>query len=324
MKDQVWASPLIGDLQKPAPDRDEQLAGEIRSQLDISEVIGRHVQLRSFGASQKGVCPFCEVNPPTFHIASDSRRWYCLGPCDMGGDVIDFVMLADGVNYNEAIRQIAARTGISAPDTSGRPDRSSRSTFRSLLARYGSMGSLPEMNCRRADRSPVAGNLAYPLRMGIRKEQPGLVTSLYPNLQEHLEIEYPSGATAIVDSEAFRDAGAVIWTDTGTAILKDLESGEHCLDEIQVMGVTTRGFCLLRAPSQLEYTWFPPRRPGEVGDANRMVLLNEGARERAWALETFSVDPEVLSSYHDLSGEVVRLQTPQRSIRRHGDHLASH
>ena len=299
---------------------DEQLVKEIRSTLKMPEVIGQHVRLRRFATSYKGDCPFHQPNEPTFHISEDGRRWRCFGACDTGGDVIDFVMRADGIDFNEAVQQIAARTGISARAASERPDWRPRGTFRSL-EKYRSRANLSEMTSRGVDRFPVVGNLAYPLQMGLRKEQPGLVTSVYPNLQPHIEIEYPSGERAIVDSETFRDAGSIIWTDTGKAILKDLESGEHCSYEVEIKGVSSRGFCLLRAPSQLEYTWFPPRQPQEAGGGNRQVLLDGGARDRAFAMESFFVDPDVLPEFEDISMTVVKLQTPQRSIRRHGDHL---
>ena len=316
--------PYIQQPHKPDPDLDEQLAREIRSNLVISEVIGRHVQLRRFGTIYKGECPFHQGNEPTLIISYDDRRWHCFGACDTGGDVISFVMRADDLDYTEALHQIAARTGISARATSKRPDRRSRDGFRSL-ARYGTRWNLGEMTCRGIDRLPVAGNLAYPLQMGLKKVQPGLVTSVYPNFQPHIEIEYPSGETDIVDSEDFRDAGSVIWTDTGKAILKDLESGEHCSYEVEIKGVTTRGFCLLKAPGQREYTWFPPRRPDEAGGGNRQVLLDGGARDRAFAMESFFVDLDVLPEIEDISMVVVKMQTPERSPRRHRDHLgASH
>ena len=110
-------------------------------------------------------------------------------------------------------------------------------------------------------------------------------------------------------------------TDTGKAILKDLGSGEHCSYEVEIKGVTTRGFCLLKAPGQREYTWFPPRRPDEAGGGNRQVLLDGGARDRAFAMESFFVDLDVLPEIEDISMAVVKMQTPERSSRRHRDHL---
>ena len=159
--------------------------------------------------------------------------------------------------------------------------------------------------------------------MGLRRVQAGLVTSVYPNQQSHIEIEYPSNERDIVDSEAFRNAGAVIWTDCGKAILKDLESGEHCSYEAEIKGVTTRGFCLVRIPGQQAYAWFPPRCPDEAGGRNRQVILNGGARDRTFAMESFFIDTGVLPEYEDLSAVVVKLQAPERSPRRHSDHLGS-
>jgi len=308
--------------QKSDPDLDERLASEIRSDLVMSEVVGRHVQLQRFGTSYKGQCPFHQGNEPTFHISNDDKRWYCFGTCDTGGDVISFVMRADELGYTEALHQIAARTGISARAASERPDWRSRGTFRSL-ERYRSRPNLSEMTCRGIDRLPITGNLAYPLQMGLRRVQAGLVTSMYPNQQSHIEIEYPSNERDIVDSEAFRNAGAVIWTDSGKAILKDLESGDHCSHEVEIKGVTTRGFCLVRIPGQQAYAWFPPRCPDEAGGRNRQVILNGGARDRTFAMESFFIDTGVLPEYEDLSAVVVKLQAPERSPRRHSDHLGS-
>jgi hypothetical protein len=157
--------------------------------------------------------------------------------------------------------------------------------------------------------------------MGLRRVQAGLVTSVYPDQQSHIQIEYPSGATDIVGSEAFRNAGAVRWTDCGKAILKDLESGEHCSYEAEIKGVTTRGFCLVRIPGQQAYAWFPPRCLDEAGGRNRQVILDEGARDRIFPMESFFIDPGVLPEYEDLSVVVVKLQAPERSPRRHSDHL---
>jgi hypothetical protein len=160
--------------------------------------------------------------------------------------------------------------------------------------------------------------------MGYREEQPGLVTSVFQNLQRHLELDYPSGNTDIVDSKDFRDAGEIIWTDSGTAILKYLESGQHCPSEVKIIGVSTRGFCLLQAPDQHEYTWYPPRQPEELGGRNRQVHLSGRPGAQIFAMESFFVDPKMLPEYEDLSGVVVKLQAPERSPRRHRDHLANH
>ena len=100
--------PYIQQPHKPDPDLDEQLAREIRSNLVISEVIGRHVQLRRFGTIYKGECPFHQGIEPTLIVSYDDKRWHCFGACDTGGDVISFVMRADDLDYTDALHQIAA------------------------------------------------------------------------------------------------------------------------------------------------------------------------------------------------------------------------
>jgi hypothetical protein len=124
----------------------------------------------------------------------------------------------------------------------------------------------------RRDRRPVVDNLAYPRRFPRpgrprvdRDQQPGLVIAAFFNLQPHLKLEYPDGLTALVDTAAYADGGEVTWTERGTGILKSLDTGEHYSEEVEIKGITTKGFCLLRPPGQRDYTWMAPREPEELG-----------------------------------------------------------
>ena len=180
----------------------------------------------------------------------------------------------------------------------------------------------------RRDRRPVVDNLAYPRGFGRldgprvnRDQQPGLVIAAFFNLQPHLKLEWPGGLIALVDTAAYADGGEVIWAERGTGILKSLDTGEHYSEEVEIKGITTKGFCLLRPPGQRDYTWMAPREPEELGGQNRPTYLPDGNNFRMYALESFNIDAAILTQYEDISGLVVKLQDPERSSRRHRDHL---
>lgn len=184
----------------------------------------------------------------------------------------------------------------------------------------------------REDRRPVLDHLAYPkgldilhLLPGLLREgsvkNPGIVIASYPNLQAHIRIEHPDGRTAIVDRDDFCDGGEVIWTELGTAILKDLQTGVHCAEEVEIKAISSKGFCLLRPPGLRDYTWFAPRQPESMGGQNRPTHLAEGTRFHIYAVESINVDADVLIEYTDVSGVVVKLEAAERSPGRHRDHL---
>ena len=184
----------------------------------------------------------------------------------------------------------------------------------------------------REDRRPVLDHLAYPkgldilhLLPGLLREgsvkNPGIVIASYPNLQAHIRIEHPDGRTVIVDTDDFCDGGSIVWTDRGTAILKDLETGVHCAEEVEIKGISSKGFCLLRPPGLRNYTWFAPRQPESVGGQNRPTRLTDGTSFHIYAVESINVDADVLTEYEDISGVVVKLQALEQNPRRHRDHL---
>jgi DNA primase len=89
---------------------------ELKSHLDIVQIVGERVQLRkSGGASWKGLCPFHGEKTPSFNVHGDKQFFHCFG-CGVSGDVIKFVQLSDTLGFPDAVRQLAARAGLTVPE----------------------------------------------------------------------------------------------------------------------------------------------------------------------------------------------------------------
>lgn len=78
------------------------------------QVVQERVPLRRSGTTWKGLCPFHGEKTPSFHVY-DKGFFKCYG-CGVGGDVIKFVELYDKIAFPEAVRQLAARAGLTVPE----------------------------------------------------------------------------------------------------------------------------------------------------------------------------------------------------------------
>ena len=89
---------------------------ELRAKNEISEVIGSYVNLKKAGRLYKGLCPFHGEKTPSFTVYPDTQSFYCFG-CGVGGDVIGFIRKAENLDYTEAIKLLADRSGIAMPES---------------------------------------------------------------------------------------------------------------------------------------------------------------------------------------------------------------
>lgn len=106
---------------------------DLKSHVDIVQVVNERVQLRKSGTTWKGLCPFHGEKTPSFHVNGEKGFFHCFG-CSVGGDVIKFVELYDKVGFQDAVRQLAARAGIPVPEPEGgNEDRESSQEREALL-----------------------------------------------------------------------------------------------------------------------------------------------------------------------------------------------
>jgi DNA primase len=98
---------------------------DLRLQANILTVVQEYVPLRKAGTSWKGNCPFHSENTPSFHVHPDKGFFHCFG-CHAGGDVFKFVELHEKVGFQDAVRMLAQKFGVSIPETEGATDDSRR------------------------------------------------------------------------------------------------------------------------------------------------------------------------------------------------------
>lgn len=84
---------------------------EIKSKLDIVEVIREYVPVKAAGASFQALCPFHHEKTPSFTISPDKQVWHCFG-CGRGGDVFSFVMEKENLSFVETLRLLAKKAGV--------------------------------------------------------------------------------------------------------------------------------------------------------------------------------------------------------------------
>jgi DNA primase catalytic core len=86
-------------------------------------VEGAGVSLRGVGADLVGLCPFHDDTEPSLVITPSKNLWHCLGACQAGGSVIDWVMRVEGVSFRHAVELL--RADWSPEPLAGTPPQSS-------------------------------------------------------------------------------------------------------------------------------------------------------------------------------------------------------
>ncbi len=95
---------------------ERRVIDDVRHRTDIVEIIGEHVPLKKQGSRWVARCPFHDEKTPSFSVSRDKAIFHCFG-CKKSGDVITFVREVEGLDFREALTQLAERAGVEIPET---------------------------------------------------------------------------------------------------------------------------------------------------------------------------------------------------------------
>lgn len=84
---------------------------EIKSKIDIVELIGGYIPLKKTGRNYKALCPFHTEKTPSFVVSPERQIFKCFG-CEVGGDIFGFLMKYENMDFVEALRTLAKRAGV--------------------------------------------------------------------------------------------------------------------------------------------------------------------------------------------------------------------
>lgn len=84
---------------------------QLRAKIDLSEIVGSHLELKKQGGKIKALCPFHNEKTPSFTISSGDSHYHCFG-CGAHGDGVAFLMHFLGLSFNEAVEYLANKYAV--------------------------------------------------------------------------------------------------------------------------------------------------------------------------------------------------------------------
>jgi DNA primase len=113
---------------------DEDVA-RVRSATDIVALISEHAALKKQGTRWVGLCPFHQEKTPSFSVNAEMGVFHCFG-CQQSGDAITFVREIEHVDFVEAVRRLAERSGVTiTEDPSASADRQRRAPLHDAMVK---------------------------------------------------------------------------------------------------------------------------------------------------------------------------------------------
>ena len=110
---------------------------EIKEKLDLKDVVADYVQLQKRGVNYAARCPFHNEKTPSFFVSPARQVWRCFG-CGEGGDHFTFIEKIEGVEFAEALRMLASKSGVEIrrQDPKIRSEKSRSLEINELAAKY--------------------------------------------------------------------------------------------------------------------------------------------------------------------------------------------
>jgi len=168
----------------------ESLLEDILSRLDIVEIISGYIPLKKAGRNFRANCPFHHEKTPSFTVSPDRQIYHCFG-CGESGNAFKFLMRHERMEFPEAVKILAKKTGVILPEQNN-PEIARQASLTSQLYRVNELAvSFYENNLHAASASACRD---YLLNRGIKLQtikefHLGLAASSWDSLINYLRSE---------------------------------------------------------------------------------------------------------------------------------------
>lgn len=110
---------------------DNRSIEELKSRVDIIDVIGSYIELKKSGANYKALCPFHNEDTPSFVVSPSKQIFHCFG-CGVGGDAIKFIMEYEKLSYPQAVEKLASMFNFTLQYTDAKGSKEKKEYFKVL------------------------------------------------------------------------------------------------------------------------------------------------------------------------------------------------
>ena len=186
---------------------------ELLARADVVEIVGRYVQLKKGGANFMGLCPFHGEKSPSFSVSPSKQFYHCFG-CGKNGNAIGFLMEHAGMNFVEAVKDLAGQYGMQVPEEDASPQdraraaeqREKQATLTDVLEKAGDAYRKQLKQSPRAVEylkgRGLSGDIAKQFGLGYAPEGWRSLASVFPNYDDALLAE--SGLVIVNEDEEKR------------------------------------------------------------------------------------------------------------------------
>lgn len=173
---------------------------ELVARADVVEIVGRYVTLKKAGANFMGLCPFHGEKSPSFSVSPTKQFYHCFG-CGKNGNAISFLMDHGGMNFVEAVQDLAQQYGMQVPEEEGSPQereraKEQRAKQHTLTTVLEQAGEAYRKHLRGSERAiayfkgrGLSGEIAKQFGLGYAPEGWRSLASVFPQYDDPLLVE---------------------------------------------------------------------------------------------------------------------------------------
>ncbi len=129
---------LISSREKFAMTSFKDFIEQVKDQADIVDIIRQYVPLKKSGTRFLGLCPFHHDRSPSLNVTPQMGIYKCFA-CGAGGDVLRFVQDYEKIDFIDALKSVAERSGLSLPEDLGKGESSGEREKSSLILKANSV-----------------------------------------------------------------------------------------------------------------------------------------------------------------------------------------